>query len=58
MRTYLICKPTKYSSEFSCAKCGRTFMLKTISRMEKCPRCNRKFKPLIKILRSEENDTD
>ena len=56
MKTYIICKPTKSGVEFSCKNCGRLFMPKSLQKMTKCPRCDKKFKNIVKIIRGEYAD--
>lgn len=52
MKTVIICKPTDKSVSFECKHCGRHIFVNSLCKLERCPRCNKKFKKIIRIERS------
>lgn len=50
MRTYIICKTNLTGNTvFECKNCGRHISAFKVSSTKQCPKCNKVFKPVIKI---------
>ena len=52
MKTYIICEPNyQGNTEFRCAKCGRLLLWSRLAKYHTCPRCGKKFKNKIKVVK-------
>jgi hypothetical protein len=51
MKAYIICKQneTGHGVTFECSNCKRHIFVNTLCKKNKCDRCDRTFKNLIKI---------
>ena len=51
-KTYIICKANyNGNTVFECKNCGRGLSNIKLAKIEKCPKCEREFKPVIKVER-------
>lgn len=50
-KAYIVCKQSSsgYGCTFECSHCGKSVFVNTLTRRKTCIRCDRKFKPIIKI---------